>query len=100
MSWAWWAWSSTRCARSRSDFVASGKPVPADRIVLFMGREDLEDFERTVTTALVEGKCRPSDLLYYFEGIDHLMKRYGDPFSWPTPGARALRSRQARTMDI
>jgi hypothetical protein len=82
------------------DDVASGTRGPAGRIVLFGTREDLEDFERTVTTALVEGKLRPSGLLYYFDGIDHLMNHIGEWFSWPTPSARAFCSRKGPATPI
>jgi hypothetical protein len=37
----------------------------------------------------------PSDLMYYFDGFDHLLNRYGHPRDWPTPGASTWRDRMA-----
>jgi hypothetical protein len=53
----------------------------------------LEVFEQFVVGALTAGCVRPSDLLYYFDGFDHLLKRYGHPGQWPTPGAANWRER-------
>jgi hypothetical protein len=75
------------------DTVAAGQPVGSDRLVVFHARDQLQDFERRVTAALVGGKFKPSDLLYYFDGLDHLLHHYGDPCAWPTPGDCAYRRR-------
>lgn len=78
------------------DTVAAGRRVPARRLVLFPVRTGLEAFEGLVLTALVRGRARPSDLLYYFDGFDHLLGRYGHPRDWPTPGACTWRDRAAK----
>jgi hypothetical protein len=73
------------------DTFASGKPIAPDRIVIFRKRDQVKGLERCVTGALTGGRCRPSDLLYYFEDLEHLMERYGDPYAWPTPGGAKWR---------
>jgi hypothetical protein len=75
------------------DTVASGRPIPPGRLVLFQVRDELEDFTCLVVDALVGGRIRPSDLLYYFDGFDRLMQHYGRAQDWPTPGACAWRDR-------
>jgi hypothetical protein len=75
------------------DTVACGHPVPRRRLLVFRARGGLEDFEDVVLGALLEGRVRPSDLMYYFDGFDHLLGRYGHPKDWPTPGASNWRDR-------
>ena len=75
------------------DTVAAGRPVPAGRLVKFRVRGGIEEFEALVVGALLGGRVRPSELLYYFDGFDHLLGRYGHPRDWPTPGACAWRAR-------
>jgi hypothetical protein len=42
--------------------------------------------------ALVLGSYRPSDLLYYFEGLNHYLDSHnGQTKNWMTPGAVHLR---------
>jgi hypothetical protein len=75
------------------DTVASGKPVAAEHIVVFDGREQVRFLEDEVVSGLIYGLFRPSDLLYYFESLDHLMLRYGHPRIWPTPSGIRWRER-------
>jgi hypothetical protein len=74
-------------ARASFDQVASGRPVPADRVVCFGHREAESQYREWVGQCLARGKFRPSHLLFYFENIDHQLTRYGNPHDWPTPGA-------------
>jgi hypothetical protein len=75
------------------DTVASGKPVPAEHVVIFNGRDQVRALEDEVVAGLTYGLFRPSDLLYYFESLDHLMLRYGHPRIWPTPSGIRWRER-------
>lgn len=77
------------------DDVAGGIPVSAEQMFQFAVRDDLKAFREHVSQVLLSGHCKPSDLLYYFEGREHLLKRYGNPQNWPTPGAIPLRQRLA-----
>jgi hypothetical protein len=83
-------------ARGTFDEVASGRPLPADRVVCFGDRIAERPYREMVARAFVRGEFRPSDLLYYFEDIDHQFGRYGDPWAWPTPGGIAWRARHPR----
>jgi hypothetical protein len=73
--------------RATFDEVASGKPLHPDRVVCFATREGESSFRDRVANAFVNGQFRPSELLFYFESMDHQLKRYGHPNDWPTPGA-------------
>jgi hypothetical protein len=72
--------------------VASGKAVPDGRLVLFGPPVGRPVFEAGVLAALREGRLRPSDLLYYFDGPEHLREHYGQARYWPTPAACACRA--------
>jgi hypothetical protein len=78
------------------DDVASGKPVKPERLVSFNTRQEMVRFQSHVAGGFVNGSFRPSDLLYYFAGIEHYDHRAGRPNDWPTPGAIALRQREGR----
>jgi hypothetical protein len=75
------------------DEVASGKPVSPDSIVLIAANDQLKESRDAFVRALLEGKFRPSDLLYCFHSAEDLMLRYGNPFDWPTPAVVVLRNR-------
>lgn len=80
--------------RATFDDVASGKPVRPDRLVSFNTRSEMVRFQHHVAGGFVKGSFRPSDLLYYFAGIEQYDQRVGRPNEWPTPGAMALRERE------
>lgn len=65
------------------DEVLSGKAIPADKIRLFKMRDstDIDAFSAKVHTALVEGRYRPSNILYVYHGIDQEL----DAFRENTP---------------
>lgn len=79
-------------ARATFDDVVSGRPVPADRLVCFAYREAEVPFALWIAKAFAKGRLKPSDLLYYFESLDHQLTRYGEPNIWPTPGAARWRA--------
>jgi hypothetical protein len=81
-------------ALTNFDAVASGQAVPPGRMVLFAPSVDRAVFEKSVLTALREGRLRPSDLLFYFDGPEHLLEHYGEPRYWPTPAACACRAQR------
>jgi hypothetical protein len=83
-------------ARGTFDDVASGRPLSADRVICYGDRTEERPYREMVARAFVRGQFRPSDLLYYFEDIDHQFQRYGDPWAWPTPGGLAWRARHPR----
>lgn len=74
--------------------VASGAPCALDALACFAHREELRQFVDLVTTALLEGKYQPSDVLYYYESREHMLTDSCGPTSWPTPGAVKWRARQ------
>ncbi|MGE5329800.1 MAG: hypothetical protein ACM3KR_09870 [Deltaproteobacteria bacterium] len=78
------------------DEIASGEPIPAEKIVDFSTRTELNSFEGKVIEALLKGDYKPSDMLYYFEDLEHFLKGSitSDkdwPPNWMTPGAMKLR---------
>jgi hypothetical protein len=77
------------------DEIASGKPIARSSIAIIGATPQLADSRETFVTALLEGQCRPSDLLYYFHSAEDLLNRYGNPFDWPTPAVDVLRKRDA-----
>lgn len=81
-------------ARAGFDEVASGRPIDREDIVILGDREDVAYARMRVVDALVRGKYRPSDLLYYYEDAAHLLDNPGSPFDWPTPGAVDWRERR------
>jgi hypothetical protein len=82
--------------RATFDEVASGKPVNSERVVCFESHREMAPFQKWVAGGFVKGKFRPSDVLYYFEGLDHYNQHLGHPNEWPTPGAISLRKREGR----
>ncbi len=80
--------------RATFDEVASGKPISAKRLISFDNRTDTAAFRRYLAGGFVKGLFRPSDLLYYFDGLDHYTNHVGQPTQWPTPGAIAVRKRK------
>ncbi|HKB02277.1 MAG TPA: hypothetical protein VKD90_08660 [Gemmataceae bacterium] len=78
--------------RADFDTVAAGRPIRADRVVRFAHRDGVTALLRHhVATAFVKGHFRPSDLLYFFEGPDHMIRRAGPAKDWPTPAAMVTR---------
>lgn|GEM_PF-7062994 len=76
------------------DQIASGAAVPAGDVIAVTPTAQLKDGRAHFARLLLEGGFRPSNLLYFFDGADHLLKRYGNPYDWPTPAAVILRSRR------
>lgn len=74
------------------DEVASGRPLPVNRIYDFSSRLELGDFRSTVIDAIARGEYRPLDLLYYFEKPERFYQPPAGVESWPTPGAVRFRS--------
>jgi hypothetical protein len=81
-------------ARSTFNMLASGQPVRADSILAINATDQLKDSRQQIFLAMVGGGFQPSDLLYYFESMEHLLTRYGHPQDWPTPGAEVWRRRE------
>lgn len=75
------------------DQIASGCPLAPGSILAINATAQLDASRAHFVRALLDGAFRPSDLLYYFDGVDHLLTRYGNPQDWPTPGAIAMRRR-------
>lgn len=84
----------------------SGKPLATDKIAVMHMHKDvaIDAFGNRVYTALAEGRYRPSDLLYYFHGLDAFLRfsKAVDPYfikgsvsqivsHYPTPASDALR---------
>lgn len=80
-------------ALANYDHVASGRPVDPAAILAISPAPQLQSSREQVARALRDGSFRPSDLLYYFEGIDHFLNRFGSVDMWPTPGAVVCRER-------
>jgi hypothetical protein len=65
------------------DSLLSGKPVAGRFIRHFYARDELQGLLVSAIHALLNGKYRPTDLLYYFDSLDHFNERT----KWyPTPG--------------
>lgn len=75
------------------DHVASGRPIEPSAILAIEPTPQLQPSREHVARALRDGAFRPSDLLYYFDGISHLLERFSSVELWPTPGAMAWRDR-------
>lgn len=75
------------------DHVASGRPIDAAAILAISPTPQLQPSREHVARSLRDGAFRPSDLLYYFDGISHLLERFSSVELWPTPGAMAWRDR-------
>lgn len=73
------------------DDVASGKPIPPEHILDFSHRNDQLGFKIRVFDALLLGKTRPSDLLYYYENLDHFLGNAEYTDNYLTPGGVRLR---------
>lgn len=76
--------------------VAAGRPVAARDIVGTQPTKQLEAPRQDIVEAFRSGALRPSDLLYYFDSVDHLLNDFGHPRHWPTPGAVSWREQQRR----
>jgi hypothetical protein len=85
-------------ARSTFNALASGHPLLPENVLAINATDQLNDSRLHIYEALASGAFRPSDILYYFESIEHLLTGYGHPETWPTPGAEAWR-RRARSKD-
>jgi hypothetical protein len=77
------------------DQVFRGVPVAPQQIFDFYDREEIATFRDRVVKALTQGSYRPSDLLYYFEGIDTYLSSNATSEDFLTPGGERLRDRQA-----
>jgi hypothetical protein len=75
------------------DSVASGKPVPRAQLIDFSTRHELENYRRKIINALVHGRYKPSDLLYYFAEFEDFRNPSTGSDGWPTPGAYSLKKR-------
>jgi hypothetical protein len=81
------------------DNVASGKKVNPNMIIDYSDRTSLNEYKDKIVDALIGGKYKPSDLLYYYENISQMLKyskiiiKPGEfPPDWMTPGAMTLRN--------
>jgi hypothetical protein len=77
------------------DDVLRGIPVAPTHILDFYDRTEIAGFRTRVVKALTQGLYRPSDLLYYFEGIDAYMASNATSDDFLTPGGVRLRARAA-----
>jgi hypothetical protein len=82
--------------RAPFDDVAAGRRVDPDRIACFACREPEVPNALWMARAFAEGKFKPSELVYYFESLEHRLDRFGYHAEWPTPGAARQRA-DART---
>jgi hypothetical protein len=78
-------------AKGTFDWVASQRPISPSNILAFCQQSILDTSRDQVVDALINGRLKPSELLYYFESEEHLVKRFGSPSEWSTPGAIAWR---------
>lgn len=74
------------------DAVASGRPVASDRMVSFFWRDEIDAYWTRVSTSLLEGRLRPSHIMYWFPDTDAYIAAPGSS-AWETPGAYALNTR-------
>jgi hypothetical protein len=79
-------------ARATFDEVAAGRPVDPTRIACFAYREPEVPNALWMARAFAEGKFKPSELVYYFESLEHRLDRFGYHAEWPTPGAARQRT--------
>jgi hypothetical protein len=77
------------------DEVMRGLPVSPRQILDFYDRPDIVEFRDRVVAALTNGRYRPSDLLYYFEGVDAYLASKANSGDFLTPGGVRLRARLA-----
>jgi hypothetical protein len=83
-------------AKASFDWIASQRPLPTSKILAFHQQPILDTSRDRVVEALIQGRLKPSELLYYFESEEHLVDRFGAPIDWPTPGAIAWRREYLR----
>lgn len=74
------------------DHLMSGKSVE-DVFSFYSGESAMQQFNKVVLDAVTNGKYRPSDLLYYYEDINHVFSP-GSYGQFPTPGGVDYRARQ------
>lgn len=92
-------------ARIGFNDLLSGKPMKSNEVIIFRQRTDkqLEFFEKKVYNSILQGKYKPSDLLYFFHSLDDYL-RFSDRIGplwgkdindlvaqFPTPASKALR---------
>lgn len=67
------------------DDLASGKIIDSGKILDFSHRNDLINFKTRIIESLILGKYKPSDLLYFYENLDHYLGKttYEDIFITP-----------------
>lgn len=80
--------------------IASGRPVDPAAILAISPSPQLQSSREQVAKALRDGSFRPSDLLYYFDGKEHLLQRFSSIELWPTPGAIAWRKRNDAQAEV
>lgn len=93
-------------ARVDFDSLFSGKSIKEEEIKIFRQHKDkpIDDFANKINSALILGKYRPSDMLYYFHSFDDYLSfsKNMTPYwksldvdsvviRYPTPAARTLR---------
>lgn len=78
-------------AKGTLDWVASQRPLSPSNILAFHQQPILDASRDQVVDALIQGRLKPSELLYCFESEEHLINRFGVAMDWPTPGAVAWR---------
>lgn len=91
-------------ARISFDDLLRGKSLKGDEVILFRQHDDkqLDSFEKKVYGAILQGKYKPSDLLYFFYSLDDYLK-FSDQIKllwdndvndlllrFPTPASKAL----------
>ena len=79
------------------DHVASGKRISRDDMIDFSSRSEMGDEREKIIRALADGEYKPSDLYYYFEDVDSMIRvtKNIQQRNWPpdyvTPGALKFR---------
>lgn len=77
--------------------IASGEKIKNQMILDYSTRYQLDESKNIIIKALCCGEYKPSDLLYYYESIDHMYYKgswASNKLNWPTPGAKILRKEQ------
>jgi hypothetical protein len=86
-------------AKGTFDWVASQRPLAPSKILAFYQQSLLDSSRDQMLEALIQGRLKPSELLYYFESEEHFVHRFGTPSDWPTPGAIPWRRAYLQQVD-
>jgi hypothetical protein len=79
-------------AKGTYDHIARGMRITPADIASMPSWRELSTGRNSMIALLREGQFRPSDLLFYFEDVEHYLQRFGSVAQWPTPGAANWRA--------